>query len=125
MDDDHLLAAFRHVALNPVNAGLAARAGDWPWSSARAHIARQDTPYVDVAPALARIDDFAAFVAADQDDEATWSEVLEAELIGRPVGTKAWVESLEKQLGRSLSPQKRGRKPRGEKAGHNTELSGN
>jgi putative transposase len=39
MDEDHLLAAFRYVALNPVKAGLARRAADWRWSSAAAHIA--------------------------------------------------------------------------------------
>jgi putative transposase len=30
MDEDHLMAAIRHVALNPVRARLAARAEDWP-----------------------------------------------------------------------------------------------
>jgi len=29
MDEAHLMAAFRYVALNPVKAKLAARAGDW------------------------------------------------------------------------------------------------
>ena len=112
MDEDHLLAAFRYVALNPVKAGLAAKATDWPWSSARAHVMRQDTPYVTVAPALSRIDDFAAFMAGDPGEDGRWTQVLRAELIGRPVGARAWVEGLEKTLGRTLSPQKRGRKPR-------------
>ena len=35
MDDDHLMAAVRYVALNPVRARLAAKAEDWPWSSVR------------------------------------------------------------------------------------------
>lgn len=125
MDEDHLLAAFRYLALNPVKAGLTVRAGDWPWSSARAHIARQDTPHVRVEAALARIDDFAAFLASDRGDAETWSDVLKAEMIGRPTGSRAWVEGLEEQLGRPLSPQKRGRKPRGEGAGDNAELFGN
>ena len=34
MDDDHLLACARYVELNPVCAGLATRAEDWPWLSA-------------------------------------------------------------------------------------------
>ena len=33
MDEPHLGAALRYVALNPVRAGLMARAMDWPWSS--------------------------------------------------------------------------------------------
>ena len=112
MDEDHLLAAFRYVALNPVKAGLVAQAADWPWSSARAHLAGSDTRQVTVGPALSRIDDFAAFVAGEPNDDPRWSEVLQAELIGRPVGAKTWVEALEKTLNRTLSPKRRGRKPR-------------
>ena len=36
MDERHLLAAARYVPMNPVRAGLVARAKAWPWSSARA-----------------------------------------------------------------------------------------
>ena len=53
MDEDHLLAALRYVALNPVKARLARRPEDWPWSSARALLTGRSTPHVDVAPALA------------------------------------------------------------------------
>lgn len=35
MDEAHLVAALRYVALNPVRARLVARAQDWPWSSTR------------------------------------------------------------------------------------------
>jgi putative transposase len=48
MDNAHLLAAARYVKLNPVRAGLCRLAGDWPWSSARAHLCG----LVDVAPLL-------------------------------------------------------------------------
>jgi putative transposase len=112
MDEDHLLAAFRYIALNPVKAGLTTAASDWPWSSAQAHIAGCDTPYVDVAPALARIDDFTAFVAGESTDAGRWSDLLKAEQVGRPVGAKAWIEALEKQHARSFLPAKRGPKPR-------------
>ena len=112
MDEDHLMAAFRYVALNPVKAALVARAADWPWSSAAAHIAGRSTPHVSVEPALARIDNFAAHVAGEADDQARWAEVLKAELIGRPVGAKAWIDKLEARFGRPMSPQRRGPKPR-------------
>lgn len=32
-DDGHLLTVVRYIERNPVRAGLAARAADWPWSS--------------------------------------------------------------------------------------------
>jgi len=111
-DEDHLLSAFRYVALNPVKAGLTAAAGDRPWSSAAAHLAGRSTPHVTVEPALARIDDFAAFVAAEPTDAGRWSDLLRAEQVGRPVGAKAWIEDREKQHGRTFSLAKRGPKPR-------------
>ncbi len=112
MDEDHLMAAFRYVALNPVKAGLVAQAADWPWSSAAAHIAGQSTAHVCVEPAQERIGDFASFIDGKAADEARWADLLKAEVIGRPVGAKDWVRALEARLGRPLSPQRRGRKPR-------------
>jgi REP element-mobilizing transposase RayT len=50
MDAPHLLAATRYIALNPVAAGLVSRAEDWPWSSARAHLAGEDDELATVAP---------------------------------------------------------------------------
>ena len=69
MDEDHLIAAFRYVALNPVKAGLVKDPADWPWSSTKAHIARLSTRHVDVEPALSRLGDFAAFVAGEPGDQ--------------------------------------------------------
>jgi putative transposase len=112
MDEDHLLAAFRYVALNPVKAGLVEAAADWPWASTRAHMAGQSTAHVDVQPALSRVGDFAAFLAEDPRDGARWAEVLGAEMIGRPVGAEAWVRRLEAELGRAFSPGRRGPKPK-------------
>ncbi len=48
MDEDHLMAAARYVALNPVRARLVARADDWRWSSARAHLQGRDDGLVTV-----------------------------------------------------------------------------
>ena len=51
MDERHLLAAARYVPMNPVRAGLTRRAQDWPWSSARAHLAGKDDGVTTVAHA--------------------------------------------------------------------------
>ncbi len=53
MDRGWLLAAARYVELNPVRARLVKRARDWPWSSARAHLAGRDDALVGTAPLLA------------------------------------------------------------------------
>ena len=68
MDEDHLMAAARHVALNPVRAGLVARAEDWRWSSVSAHLAGRDDGLVEVAPLLERCGArFAALIAEEPD----------------------------------------------------------
>ena len=42
--DAYLLTLCRYVELNPVRAGIVAAAGDWPWSSYRAHVGTNDSP---------------------------------------------------------------------------------
>jgi len=122
MDEDHLMAAFRYVALNPVKANLVAKAEDWAWSSTHAYLSGSDTRYVKVGPALSRIGDFAGFLDEVKEGDALWSDVLKAELIGRPVGAREWIAELERVHGKTLVPQKRGPKPRGE-AGAAAEIS--
>jgi putative transposase len=111
MDEEHLLAAARYVALNPVAAGLVRRAEDWPWSSARAHLAARDDDLAIVAPLLARIPDFAGLLAAPADAAAT-IRLERAATIGRPLGSPAWIAALEARLGRILAPRRPGPKPR-------------
>jgi putative transposase len=112
MDEAHLFAAARYVALNPVRARLTAGAGDWPWSSARAHLAGRDDGVVKVAPLLERAGDFAAFLAEPFDEDAAYAALRRAETIGRPLGDEGWITRLEREHGRTLAPLKRGRKPR-------------
>ena len=71
MDEPHLLAAARYIALNPVVAGLVSRAEDWPWSSTRAQLAGEDDELTTVAPLRALIPDFAALLAMPTDAATT------------------------------------------------------
>ena len=54
MDDSHLRAAVCYVSLDPVRAGLVARAEDWPGSSVRAHLTGIDYALATVRPVLER-----------------------------------------------------------------------
>jgi putative transposase len=120
IDDTHLIHAARYVALNPVRARLCERAEDWPWSSARAHLAGADDGLATVAPLIARIGDFAAFLGGQEDQQATRALRM-AETTGRPLGGANWLEQLERTSGRSLAPRKPGPKPR--QRGHQTGAS--
>ncbi len=111
MDETHLVAAARYVALNPVRARLVADARDWPHSSVAAHLAGRDDGLAAVRPILDRVANFADLLATPADD-AAFDPLRRAELIGRPLGSPAFVAAAEARLGRRLAPGKRGRKPK-------------
>lgn len=111
MDEAHLGAAFRYIALNPVRAGLVARATDWAWSSVHVQLGEAaDDGVTAREPTRTRYPDFAALLAAGEDAEHT-ARIRRAERIGRPVGDDAFLARLEKASGRALKPAKRGRRP--------------
>jgi putative transposase len=115
MDEDHLGAAFRYVALDPVKARTVERAEAWPWSSTRALVAGRSDARGDARPALARVGDFAAFLAGGGEggaDAALWDRLLAAGVVGRPVGAEGWLKDPETRLGLRLTPQKRGPTPK-------------
>ena len=112
MDEAHLGAALRYVALNPVRARLARRAVDWPWSSVHVHLGLvADDGVTAKAPVLERYPDFAALIAAGE-DEILSEQLRRAETVGRPLGSEAFVGRLERESGRAFRPAKRGRKPK-------------
>jgi putative transposase len=111
MDEPHFVTALRYVALNPVRARLVKRPEDWAWSSTRALLAGQDDHVVRVAPALARVGDFAAFLGEDFDEALSYAALRKAESVGRPVGSAEWLAEMEERSGLALAPRKRGPKP--------------
>ena len=112
LDEDYLGAALRYVALNPVRAGLAASAGDWPWSSAAAQIAGREDGVTALAPVHARFAHFADHLALGPDEPA-FERLRKAESIGRPLGSHAFLAHLKLITGRDLEPARRGPKPKG------------
>jgi putative transposase len=110
MDEAHLMAAVRYVSLNPVRARLAGKAEDWPWSSARAHLAEADDALVSVRPVLDRVERFADLLARDPDDRA-FAALRACEGSGRPLGNADFIAGLERLLGRAVARRSPGRKP--------------
>lgn len=111
LDESYLLAAARYVEMNPVGAGLVDSPGDYPWSSSQAHLAGQDDLLARVEPLLAIIPDWKGFLSLSSEEEL--SAMRKHERSGRPLGEASFVEQLEADLARQLSPQKRGPKPKG------------
>jgi putative transposase len=111
LDDAHLWAALRYVELNPVRARLRAAPEDWTWSSAAIHAGLQASPeWLDLALWQSRFThrEWKEYLAAE-----TFSEAEDALRMntysGRPLGTDAFVERMEVELGRRLRPRKGGR----------------
>jgi len=109
LDEGHLHAAVRYVERNPISAGLVGTATEWPWSSARAHLAGQDDRLVKVAAMLQRVDDWTTYLATALSDTQL-DAISRHTRTGRPLGCKAFVNDLERQLRRDLAPKSRGRK---------------
>ena len=113
LDESHMLRALRYVELNPVRAGLAAEPWDWPWSSARAHILDR---------VLDSVLDCRWTEYSGRWDHAEWREILaagisggECDLVrrathtGEPLGSREFVDGLERNAGRRLRVLARGR----------------
>lgn len=116
MDESHLIAAVRYVELNPVRANLVASAEGWPWSSARAHLARRDDILVEVAPMLSRANDWSAYLMEDAHSNYI-DRIRECSRSGRPAGDEKFLASIEAITGRTMHKRKPGRKPKR----HNTD----
>jgi putative transposase len=126
MDEAHLAAALRYVALNPVRARLAARAEDWEWSSARAQLTGCADGITALAPVRARFPDFAALLGGGEDAASgmAFERLRRAETVGRPLGGAEFLARLEGLTQRTLAPHKRGRKPTSRPDDRQGELSG-
>ena len=114
MDEAHQWAALRYVELNPVRAGLVKSAEDWQWSSAAAHAGTGNAPpLLDLAEWQHRwgVHDWRETLHDGMPDAALEDEIREATRTGRPAAAAAFVQEMERNLGRRLRPNKRGRKP--------------
>lgn len=108
MNETHLLAAFRYVAMNPVKAQLVRQPRDWPWASTQAHLAARDDELVSVQPLIDRVDDVAQFLSSDSDPELEQA-LVKGQSVGRPLMDENQLIVLEQQMQRRLRPAPRGR----------------
>lgn len=107
LDDAHLWNAARYVLLNPVRAGLAKRAEDWPNSSARVHRSGESDGLVKVAGLADVLRDWDAFLQVGPAGE--FDVIRRHVKTGRPLGPDGFVSGLERRLGRRLTPGRPGR----------------
>lgn len=97
----HLLACMRYIELNPVRAGLCGEAVQWPWSSAAHHLGQSRNPLItehQMYWALGntpfeREHAYREFLAQGV-GRLEQTELTEAVLRGRPLGSEVFLRSL-------------------------------
>jgi putative transposase len=114
MDEAHLLEAVRYIELNPVRAGLAKKAHDWRWSSARAHLEGCKDGLVSLQPMFNRVDNWQSYLD-EENSEENIKNLHQHSRTGRPLGNAKFIGKLEAMLGRKLAAGQRGRPKKNEK----------
>ena len=97
-----LATALRYVERNPVRAGLAARADDYAWSSAPAHLSGRDrTGVLDMAFWRERGEAAGWRAMLGEGEDARETRLLRrCTFAGRPFGEEEFVQKIEKRFGR-------------------------
>ncbi|MFH1459344.1 MAG: transposase [Candidatus Omnitrophota bacterium] len=115
LDEGHFLAAIRYIERNPVRAKIVKKAWEWKYSSAGAHIGK-DEKYLNSVKQIFKYIDF---------NEKSWKEYIERQdkeedkkqikkhtMNGRPLGEASFIAKLEKNSGRRLHALAWGRPPK-------------
>jgi putative transposase len=107
LSEPHLYAAIRYVERNPVRAGIAKKAWDYPWSSASAHVFGKKDNLLSNNFVPDIITDWKNYLLDDRDDKNSRLFTSNADT-GRPVGDESFIEKLEAITGRILRRNKPG-----------------
>jgi putative transposase len=88
--------------MNPVAALLVEHPDEYRWSSARAHLARQDDELVKVAPLLDLVPDWQGFLKLSPKQEVEL--FYRHEHSGRPLGGSSFVDHLNRPYSVPYAP---------------------
>ncbi len=109
LDERHVYAAVRYVERNPIRGGLVSSPDDYPWSSAKAHIAGEKNSVLSGSCFLTEtVTDWQQYLGMGPNSEEE-TTVIKATLTGRPCGGEDFIKGVEERLGRNLTPRPRGR----------------
>jgi putative transposase len=117
IDPEHyLLPCIQYVEQAPVRAGVAAQAGEWPWSSAQHHIGSRRVAWLKDHPDYWRLGNTPFEREARHEirlqqllGEAALGELQKAVRGGWPLGSTAFVAAIAQATDRPVRPRPRGR----------------
>jgi putative transposase len=113
LDARHTWAALAYVERNAVKAGLAARAADWAWSSARRHLGLQQTPdwlHTELWSQTWGPSRWRTVLDEGMAEAELQDRLREATKTGRPLGDASFTEACEARFGIRVRRQKPGPK---------------
>lgn len=110
----HYRMALAYVDLNPVRAGLVTAAGDYEWSSARAHLGREPGPgWLDGGEfANIHTTDEWQVILGRKEEETDVTALRQATRLGLFLGDGAFVKEMEARYGKPLERRPPGRPKR-------------
>ena len=114
LDANYFLNAVRYVELNPVRAGIVARAEEYAWSSASSHCGLRYDPLLDAKPRsslLTGIADWSKWLSMGISAESLETLRLHGHR-NLPCGSSSFIAKLEESLGRELRFRQRGGQPK-------------
>ena len=109
LDERHLYSCIRYVERNPLRAGVAREAEDYPWSSARAHLFHENDILISGRENILKIDDWSVYLK-EEDDRNDVEQIELHEKTGRPLGGDDFLKKLEETTGRKIIHRTPGRK---------------
>lgn len=104
LDEAYFYAAVRYIERNPVRAGLVAKAENYPWSSAHAHIQKTNSSLLSDIGRFLAVNDWRAYLGEKESDDFI-EEMKRHERTGRPLGSEEFLINLEAMTGRKLRPR--------------------
>jgi len=112
-EDRYLWSVSRYIENNPVRAGIAKKAEDYRFSSAKAHLlgeadATLKGPLFDKG----ELREYKRFMRGEE-NEGSLGEIRRQTRLGKPLGDESFLKTLSKRLNRSLIFRPKGRPKKG------------
>lgn len=113
-DEQHGLRAARFAETLPVTIGIAPKPENYLWSSAKSRIKVTKNNFLKTFHSFHALQNWEDFLSRPMDPKEMNTIQLHLQT-GRPRGSELFLDMIEKKIGRTVRPQKRGRKPSNKK----------
>lgn len=111
MDEQNTLRAARYIETLPVTLKIAPKPENYLWSSAKSRIKVIENNFLKPFTSFHASQNWEDYLARPMDSKEMNTIQLHLQT-GRPRGSDLFLDNIEEKIGRTVRPQKRGRKPK-------------